>query len=98
MPPQVRLRPECRMQTGFREGERRIQKPGITYPDTAAMLGQLLLVNCDNNFALQPGPALHFASSRSTARRFFMIARAALICSSNSGLFTVRRKPSGVSM
>ena len=36
----------------------------------------------------------YFASSRSTARRFFMILRAASIWVSNSGLYGVRRYPS----
>jgi len=39
--------------------------------------------DCDRGS--KPDPAGHFASSRSTARRFFVMSRAPFICFSNSG-------------
>jgi hypothetical protein len=43
------------------------------------MLRDLRFVNHDDDGTIDPDPPGHFASSRSTARRFFMIARAAFI-------------------
>lgn len=62
---------------------------GVTDTRQSTVFGQLLGMHCQQNRLLDPNPcsaaASHFASSRKTARRFFMMARAFSICASNSG-------------
>lgn len=72
-------------------GERGLQQAGIARAGTATMFGELSFVNRNDDFGREPGESRHFASSRSTARRFFMIARAAFICASKSSLCGVMR-------
>ena len=70
----------------------------VANPSLATVLGQLLIVDREHDVQFDPdgvrygwSPHAYFASSRSTARRFFMILRAAVICDSNSGLYGVSR-------
>jgi len=63
-----------------------------------AVLGQLRIVDRQDDRMVNPDPAAHFASSRRTSRRSFMISRATRICASNSGLCVVMRMPSGASV
>ena len=59
--------------------------------DLNAVFGDLFVVHCQDDRRVDPVPFLHFASSRSTARRRFMILCAAFICASNAGLCGVMR-------
>lgn len=72
-------------------GERGLEQAGIARAGSATMLGKLRFVNCNDHVGRKPSDAGHLASSRNTARRFFMIARAAFICDSNSSLCGVMR-------
>jgi len=67
---------------GARQGG--LEYAPISDPGCSAMLCQLRFVNGENEFNLNPLPVSHFASSRRTLRRFFMILRATSICFSNS--------------
>jgi len=62
------------------------------------VLRDLLVVNREHDLEVDPDGLSHrdvrrgyFASSRSTARRFFMILRAASIWFSNAGLYGVKQ-------
>lgn len=67
-----------------RAGECGIEQTFIANPRGPAMFGQLLAMCGKQYRAIKPSP-IHLASSRNTARRFFMISRAAFIWVSNSG-------------
>ncbi len=43
------------------------------------MFGNLFIMKGDDDFLVNPIPGFHFANSRKTARRFFMILRAVSI-------------------
>jgi len=62
-----------------RASECRLKEAGVAHPGAPAMLGQLGIVDCDDDLFVNPLPCCHFASSRRTARRSFMISRAAFI-------------------
>ncbi len=63
-----------------RPGEGGAQEADILYPRPPAMLGQLRVMNGeDDRFADPPPGRTHRASSRSTFRRFFMTLRASVI-------------------
>ena len=70
-----------------RTGQCREQEGLVTQTRRAAMLGQLLVMQRDNDRFQNPADfcAVHFANSRRASRRFRMNFRAWVICSSNSG-------------
>ena len=75
----------------LRPRERRLEQTAITNAGSSTMFRNLLVMDRQNHRLLDPRPVLHLASSRKTARRRFMILRAAFICASNSGLCGVKR-------
>src|SRR5206468_3284060 len=81
-----------------RAREGRIEQARIADAGTAAVLGELLVVRGENDGALDPDPLPHFASSRSTARRFLAMRRTCFICAAKRGSWGVSRRPSGVSV
>src|SRR6185437_1461457 len=81
-----------------RARQRRLQEPMVAQSSTAAMLGNLFVVNGEDQRFADPSPFGHFASSRRARRCFFITFRASVICRSKSGSCGVSRKPSGVSV
>ena len=65
--------------------ESRIEQALVSKSRTATVLGKLFVVRGENDRALDPDPFPHFASSRSTARRFFAMRRTCFICASKRG-------------
>src|SRR6266571_595259 len=68
-----------------RTRERGVEQARIANAGAAAVVGKLLLVGGEYDRALDPDPLPHFASSRSTARRFFAMRRTCFIWASNCG-------------
>jgi hypothetical protein len=68
----------------YRSGQGGFQQSDIAHTGCTAMFGKLGLVNRPDKRFLDPNE-IHFASSRKTLRRFFMMSSASIICCAKSG-------------
>src|SRR5579859_7776185 len=70
----------------LRPRQRGLQETHVPHAIGATVLGELFLVDGQDDIGLDPGVVhSYFASSRSSVRRFFMTLRAMVILRSNSG-------------
>ena len=68
-----------------RTSQGRLQKTLLAEARRAAVFGQVFFVQRQYDSLIHPVDRRHFANSRNTLRRFFMIRRARVICWANCG-------------